>query len=319
MPLKFSSSGLAINTNTSVFLSFIDSVLRGVGQVFLQNNSYTGLLFLIGIFCHSTLFGCAVLVGTVISTMTAMLFGADKDQVKDGLFGFNGALVGVALMTFLQPSGFIWGYTVFASACSSIVMASALRLFNVWKMPTLTAPFVITTLGFLLASTGFGKLHSPNILPDAVTIEEMVTTSSILEGLLKGVAQVFFQDNIITGIFFIIGLFVSSKRASMMAILGSLSGLLIAWGLGASEPAMSSGLSGFNPVLTAVAMGGFFTVLNAGAIIYILISITATVITTAAVSAALAPLALPPLTLPFVLVVWIFVMAKDLFFPLKKS
>ena len=30
---------------TPSWLSFVDSVLRGIGQVMLQNNSYTGLLF----------------------------------------------------------------------------------------------------------------------------------------------------------------------------------------------------------------------------------------------------------------------------------
>ena len=31
---------------------FLDCVLRGIGQVMLQNNSYAGLIFLAGIFCN---------------------------------------------------------------------------------------------------------------------------------------------------------------------------------------------------------------------------------------------------------------------------
>ena len=38
---------------TYSLLRFVDSVLRGIGQVMLQNNSYTGVIFLAGIFYNS--------------------------------------------------------------------------------------------------------------------------------------------------------------------------------------------------------------------------------------------------------------------------
>lgn len=82
---------------------FIGSVLRGVSQVMLQNNVLTGLLFLVGIFSHSPLFGAAVLVGTTVSTLTAVFLKADSSQTREGLFGFNGALVAIALIYFLEP------------------------------------------------------------------------------------------------------------------------------------------------------------------------------------------------------------------------
>lgn len=53
---NLSRTGLMTGNQSSKqpsFLVFIDSVLRGIGQVMLQNNSYTGLIFLIGIFYNS--------------------------------------------------------------------------------------------------------------------------------------------------------------------------------------------------------------------------------------------------------------------------
>lgn len=67
----------------------------------MQNNSYAGLLFLIGVFYNSTLFGLEVLVGTAVSTATAMLLAVDRSLVRAGLFGFNGALMAIALLYFL--------------------------------------------------------------------------------------------------------------------------------------------------------------------------------------------------------------------------
>jgi len=51
LPVKITSTGLVVEGNDlpQFLLGFLDSVLRGVGQVMLQNNSYAGLLFLIGV------------------------------------------------------------------------------------------------------------------------------------------------------------------------------------------------------------------------------------------------------------------------------
>lgn len=320
IPVRLTSSGLVVNGNTSAqrLLAFLDSVLRGIGQVMLQNNSYAGLLFLLGIFYNSVLFGLGVLIGAAVSTAAAMLLGADRPQVRDGLFGFNGALVAIALLYFLQPELLTWAYLVLAAAFSTVFMAALLNLFATWKMPVLTAPFVFTALCFLLACARLGRLHSTNILPSAglpkaASVEGIVTAATVVEGLFNGVAQIFFQGNVTTGVIFTVGLLISSRIAGAAALLGSLLGLLVAWGMGAAEPAIRAGAFGFNPALTAIALASVFFVLNTVSAAYAALAAITTTVVFAAVSAALEPLGMPALTLPFVLVVWIFVLASPLF------
>lgn len=117
----------------------------------LQNNSYAGVLFLAGIFYNSILFGAAALVGVVVSTVTAILLEAKPSLIRAGLFGFNGALVAIALLYFLEPLPLTWVYVFFATTSSSILMAALVRMLDAWKIPALTAPFVFTALCFLLA------------------------------------------------------------------------------------------------------------------------------------------------------------------------
>ncbi|AYJ86014.1 urea transporter [Sphingomonas paeninsulae] len=318
--VRLSSTGLVVDAENSLhdLPRFFDSMLRGVGQVMLQNNSYAGLLFLIGIFYNSPLFGFAVLLGTIVSTATAMLLGVDRALVRAGLFGFNGALVAIALLYFLQPDALTWGCVIFAAACSTIVMAAMLTLLDVWKVPALTAPFVFTSLCFFLATARFGRLQSTHLLPTAglpkaVAIEGVVTTSTMIEGLFNGIAQVFFQGSVITGILFAVGLIISSRMACATALAGSLTGLLVAWGMGAAEPAIRSGAFGFNSVLVAIAFGSVFFVRDKVSIVYALLATIATAFVFAAVSAALEPLGIPALTLPFVLVTWLFLFASPVF------
>ena len=317
--VRLSATGLVAEGDSGplLLLGFLDSVLRGVGQVMLQNNSYAGLLFLIGIFYNSALFGFAVLVGTVASTVTAMLLGVKRSNVREGLFGFNGALVAVALLYFLQPDLLAWCYVIIASACTTVVMAALLKVLDTWKVPALTAPFVFTTLCFVLACARFGRLHSTHLLPTAglpkaATVEGIVTMSTVAYGLFSGVAQVFFQANVITGILFTIGLLVSSRAACVAALLGSLLGLLAAWGLGAAEPAIRAGAFGFNSVLTAIALGSVFFVRDVASTVYTALAVVVTAVVFAAVSAALEPIGIPALTSPFVIVVWLFLLASPL-------
>lgn len=315
-----SSTGLVIEGTSfpQLLLVFVDAMLRGIGQVMLQNNSYAGLIFLIGIFYNSVLFGCAVLVGAAASTAAAVLLGVARSSVRAGLFGFNGALVAIALLHFLEPGLLAWGYVVLAAACTTVIMAALLNLLGTWKIPALTAPFVLTTLLFVLACARFGRLHSTDVLPTAglpkaATVEGIVTASTIIEGLFNGVAQVFFQGNAITGVFFAAGLLISSRLAGVTALLGSFVGLLVAWGMGAAEPAIRAGAFGFNSVLTAIALGSGLFMLNAASAAYGTLAVVATAIVFAAMSAALEPLGMPALTSPFVLVVWLFLLASPLF------
>lgn len=320
MAIRFSATGLATTGEglAPFLLNFSDHVLRGVGQVMLQNNSYAGLLFLIGIFYNSPLFGLAVLLGTGVSTATAMLLGADRALVRAGLFGFNGGLVGIALLYFLEPNAMTWGCVVFAAACSTIIMAALLTLLKVWRLPVLTAPFVVTSFCFFLATARFGRLQSTQLLPTAglpkaVAVEGVVTASTIVEGVFNGVAQVFFQGNITTGLLFAVGLLVSSRLACAAALSGALIGLLVAWGMGAAEPAIRSGAFGFNSVLVAIALGSVFFRPGRLSLAYALFASISTAFVFAALSAALEPLGIPALTLPFVLVTWLFLLASPVF------
>lgn len=322
--LQVSATGLVVEGDSAAqrLLGFADSMLRGVGQVMLQNNSCTGLLIVIGIFWNSTLCGWAVLAGTAASTATALLLGVDRSQVRAGLYGFNGALVGIGIVYFLEPGAAAWGYVILACACATVITAALSTLLDSWKLPVLTAPFVITTLLFVLAGTQFGILHSTGAGASAAqagTASIGVTASSLGEGLLAGVAQVFLQDNAMTGIFCALGLLISSRTACAAALAGSLAGLLVAWGLGAAEPAIRSGAFGFNSVLTAIALGGGVFVLNAASISYATLAAIAAAVVFAALSVALQPLGLAALTAPFVVVVWVFLLASPLFGRLRRS
>lgn len=299
-------------------LAFADAVLRGIGQVMLQNNRYAGLLFVIAIASSSPLFALAAVLGTAVSTATAVWLAVDRPSVRDGLCGFNGALVAIALLVFLQPTALTWACVVFAAAGSTVVTAAMTGMLKTWNVPPLTAPFVLTSWCFFLATARLGRLEPTGLLPAAMlpraaTVDGVVTLVTVGEGLFNGVAQVFFQQSVIAGVLFTLGLFVSSWRAGALALAGSVVGLLVAWWLGAAETAIHAGVFGFNSVLVAIALGSVFLVPGWAAMLYVLLATVVTTLVAAAVSAAVQPVGLPGLTLPFVLVTWLFLWAAPAF------
>lgn len=66
---------------------FVDTVLRGVGQVLLQNNPLSGAIFLAGILVSSWVAGLYALLGTVVATGTALLVGAPGHRCGRGCTG----------------------------------------------------------------------------------------------------------------------------------------------------------------------------------------------------------------------------------------
>ncbi len=73
------------------------TLLRGVSQVFLINNALSGALILIGIACNSWQQALMALLGAAVARMTASLCGYERREIEDGLYGFNGVLVGIAV------------------------------------------------------------------------------------------------------------------------------------------------------------------------------------------------------------------------------
>lgn len=118
----------------------IKTFFRGIGQVMLQSNAPTGLLFLVGIFYNSWLMALGAIIGNLVATATAFALKYPKEEIEDGLYGFNGTLVGIAVWFYFSPNAVTLITIIIGAALSTIIM-------NVIKkrIPAFTAPFIIST------------------------------------------------------------------------------------------------------------------------------------------------------------------------------
>jgi urea transporter len=114
-------------------MQFVDTNLRGAGQVMFQNNPLTGLLFIVGIFWGAVAagriaVGIGALIALLISTLTAMALNVEHESLHQGLYGFNGILVGIGVTTFIQNTPLMWVYLVIGAAVSTVAMLAVANM-----------------------------------------------------------------------------------------------------------------------------------------------------------------------------------------------
>lgn len=294
----------------------VRTYLRGVGQVMFQQSSWTGLLFLVGIFVGSyTTHNPTVAWGAVVGTFAATVAGfLTKDPDADGdagLWGFNGILVGCAFPTFLGDTWLMWAGLVLFSMMSTWVRRGFNNIMAAWKINSLTFPFVFLTWIFLFASRMMGGieitgLSTPDV-PQALGEWSLdVSFGSLVVYWLKGISQVFLVDSWITGILFLVGLFLCSRWAAIWAAVGSAISLGLAILFKCTPADISAGLFGFSPVLTAIAVGMTFYQVNWRSAVWTVVAIVATFFIQAAMDVFMEPWGLPTLTGPFCVATWLF-------------
>jgi urea transporter len=81
--------------------------------------------------------------------------------------------------------------------------------------------------------------------------------------------------------------------------------------MGAESELVTAGLVGFNPLLTAVAIGAVFRRPGLGTAGYALLAAVFTVLAQGAMVALITPFGVPTLTASFVLVTWLFLLPRQ--------
>ncbi|MDW4279529.1 urea transporter [Staphylococcus saprophyticus] len=122
--------------------------------------------------------------------------------------------------------------------------------------------------------------------------------------VLKNISQVLLLNNAWTGLLILLGLFIGSWKVDVMALIASVIALLLAKRTNYSEEEINTGLSGFNPVLTAIALT-LFLVPQWYSLIIILVAIIITMPIGSAFREFFKPFGVPMLTMPYVFVSWL--------------
>ena len=273
--------------------NFAEIILRGISQIFLLNNVITGILFLAGAFYNSWLIGIGVIIGVLTGTVTALILKYKRDDINQGLYGYNGALVGLATVYFF---GFNMPSVIalfFGAVLSSIIMHCMIKR----KFPPFTAPFIISTWIVMAI------VLTLKIMPLKATQLPNASNLEIIPALSRGIGQVMFQENIITGIILFIGILVCSRISALYALLGTGIGVVVSFMCSFPLSMITAGLFGFNGVLCGIALSGKKWHHGILAIASIVVSVF--------VMFGMSRLGIITLTAPFVISAWLVLLVSN--------
>ncbi|XP_047620011.1 urea transporter 1 isoform X4 [Phacochoerus africanus] len=296
-------------------LQFIDWVLRGISQVMFISNPISGILILVGLLVQNPWLALNGCVGTVVSTLTALLLSQDRSTIAAGLHGYNATLVGILMAVFSDKGNYFWWllFPVCAISMTCPVFSSALNsVFSKWDLPVFTLPFNMA-LSMYLSATGHYNSFFPSKLLTPVTSVPNVTWSDLsalqlLKSLPVGVGQIYGCDNPWTGGIFLGAILLSSPLMCLHAAIGSLLGIAAGLSLSAPFEDIYSGLWGFNSSLSCIAIGGMFMALTWQTHLLALACALFTAYLGASMSHLMAVVGLPSCTWPFCLATLLFLL-----------
>ncbi|WGY71677.1 urea transporter [Burkholderia cepacia] len=221
-------------------------LLRGIGQIVLQANALTGALLLAALALTDLRLASAALVGSAAASMTAVLTGAERRDVEQGLHGFNGALAALIAVLFAPHQLAAIALVPLVSIGAALVQRAMRGPLARWRQCPYSSPCLAVTalwLPFVALQHASGAAVAPAL-----------TLASATDALLSGVAQTTFAQGAWAGVLIAAGIAVASRRAAAFALGGAIVSTVLLVALGANGALFADGLLGFNGALAALAL-----------------------------------------------------------------
>lgn len=300
--------------------NILPATLNSYSVVFFLNNK----LFAIGVLVL-TFFnfyaGLSGLIAILTSVLIANSMGFDKEQLRKGLYSFNGLLIGLGMGTFFDPGIVYFSLLLLAILLTLILSITLGGWLGKYGLPHLSIPFVIGFWLIVLPSSTFENLglthrniywintaysvggsQLVNFLQavDGLTIHKMADT------YLRALSSVYFQNNLISGLVIAVLLLICSRIAFSLTVIGFLSAYFFASFTGSDTTGFSYYNIGANYIMTALAIGGFFVIPSGKSYLWTFLLVPLTSVVLLFMTKLFGVMQLPVFSLPFSVVVILF-------------
>ncbi|MBK5203565.1 MAG: urea transporter, partial [Prolixibacteraceae bacterium] len=299
-----------------------ESILNSYSQVFFSTNPVLAVILLIISFFDPTA-GISGLLAVFAGIVLTNWIGIDKKSIKEGLYGFNNLLVGLGLGINFQLSYELLFIVIVSSVLTTFITFSCIGLLTKYNLPYLSLPFLLALWISLLATSKFSVLglsvrdiYTQNeiteigglkLLQFFQSVDNLIPT--VIAGYFKSLGAIFFQFNVLSGIFISIGLLIFSRIVFSLSILGYLMALIIYLIFGIDMESLNYSYIGFNYILSTIAIGAYFFQPSGSSYLASLSVLPMVILLAFAAEIILTPYKLCVYSLPFILIVYLFLYA----------
>ena len=296
------------------------SILNSYGQVFFSDQIIFSVILLAVTF-FDFYAGLAGLLSVCTTSLLAFRMGYDREQSSHGVYGFNALLTGLGLGIFFAPGLQLYLIVVLAAMFSFFLSMGLKGVLGKFGLPYLSIPFLASIWLFTLATRNFSALgisergiYTLNDLyliggQRLVYVYEWWNNLHFIHFLriyFISLGAILFQFNVLSGIVIAIGLLLYSRIAFVLSLIGFSVAFVFYQLVGASLNDLTYSYVGFNFILTAIAIGGFFVIPSAGSFIWVVVLMPLVAILNVGFFALLSNYQLSVYSLPFNVIVILF-------------
>lgn len=265
--------------------------------------------------------GFSGVLSVLVCQITATLFNFNENLIKDGSYSYNSLMVGVALGVFYELN---WSIFILISIVSILTLFITIWFAgNLSKkgLPFLSLPFLVSIWIVILATPNFSslellpketlslKLYFPEAFDYVTHLLEKVPFHNVIYLYLRSLGAIFFQYNDLAGIIIALGILYFSRISFLLSVFGFVIGYSFYTLFEGDFSQLIYSYIGFNFILTAMSLGGFFVVPSRKSFLLLLFAIPSIALLISGLHTLFLYFQLPLYSLPFNVLVILFLYA----------
>ncbi len=312
--------------NPATIKEILHSVLNSYSQVFFST-SKTLAVFLVIISFFDYGAGIGGLMAVLIANALAWGLGYNAYFLRSGLYGFNALLTGLGVGLYYQPSPEVFILVAVTALMCFFLTVVLQGILGKYGLPFLSVPFLLTIWIVALSANSLSALNlsergifvynelyslGGKIFVDFYDFLEKSISSSFIHIYFQSLGAIFFQSHLLAGIIISIGLLIYSRITFVLSILGYGVAFLFYQLVGIEFDSLGYTFIGFNYILTAIALGGYFLVPGRASFGWIILLLPALVLITTGTQQIFLLFRISPYSLPFNAIVLTFLYALKL-------
>ena len=313
-------------TNTLRGRDIMHSILNSYSQVFFSTSKTLAvLLVIISFFDYGA--GIGGLMAVLVANLLAWQMGYNTWFLRTGLYGFNALLAGLGVGLYYQPSVQVYVLIMVTALTCFFLTIVFQGVLGKYGLPFLSVPFLLTIWIVALSAGSLSALNlsergifvynelfaiGGKFFVDLYDFLEKSIGSSFIRIYFRSLAAIFFQAHLLAGIIIAMGLLIYSRITFVLSILGYGVAYLFYWLTGIEFDSLGYTFIGFNYILTAIALGGYYLIPGRVSFGWIVLLLPAVVLITTSTQQIFQMFRISPYSLPFNAVVLMFLYALKL-------
>ncbi|MCB9191367.1 MAG: urea transporter [Flavobacteriales bacterium] len=290
-----------------------EGLLHSYSQIFFSLDKVFAVILLLCSFIDPYV-GVSAMVAGAVAILVAYFLGFDHKNIREGMYSFNSVMVGMVMAVYYDMNVPFVLLLVLMSVFTLFFTLAINAQLSKYGLPIMSIPFLFGVWTVLLVGREFGGLHLTE--RGIYTINELwayggetlvnfyeavdnLPIPDIIDVYLRSLGAIFFQFNVLAGLVIAIGLIRFSRIAFVLSLVGFFSGYLFFGFMEGQFSHLHYSYIGFNFILSAIALGGFFIIPSRGTFILVALASPIIAILIAAIGNVFTVVQLPIYSLPY--------------------